>query len=117
VLIALGAVLILVPRGRWLAGSALAVLVVFAGLTVIVLVVRRRRTVRASARFLGRNGPGAAEGEHVPSARMETAYRLALRGVPAVWIAQHCELPLALAELVVADARHAGGEPPREPGL
>lgn len=35
---------------------------------------------------------------------MRIAYELARRGVPAVWIAQHCDLPQALAELVVADA-------------
>jgi hypothetical protein len=35
---------------------------------------------------------------------MRVAYELARRGVPAVWIAQHCDLPQALAELVVADA-------------
>jgi hypothetical protein len=87
------------PRGAWLAVSELTTAGVFATLAVVL-----SRACR----------PGAADagGERRPSTRMRAAYELALRGAPAESIAERCEVPLALAELVVADARASGDPPP-----
>jgi hypothetical protein len=92
--------LAVLPRGSWLAVSELTTLAVFAGLAVVLTRARRGEGAEAGV---------DAEGERLPSNRMRAAYELAQRGVPAARIAEHCDVPLALAELVVADARAAGG--------
>lgn len=99
------AVLAVVPPGWQLAASTLMTALTLTALAVILIHVRPRPQPRRDDVHFGL--PGDAD---VPSPKMHTAYELARRGVPAVWIAQHCDLPQALAELVIADARAEGDD-------
>lgn len=112
-------VLAAVPTGARAAASALMAVLAMAALAGIVIWVRRARKhshVAEPARVVaGVRDPDA------PSPAMRMARALAERGVPAVWIAEHCGLPVALAELVLAEAQRehgqdaAGGRPPTAP--
>lgn len=113
-----GAVLLAVPAGARLAVSGLMTAVTVVVLTGIMIWVRRPRSqVR---RFVSRAAAGACDPD-VPSPAMRLAHALAERGVPAVWIAEHCGLPVALAELMLAEVRRdhgqdaADGRPPTAP--
>lgn len=113
------AVLLAVPAGARVTVSALMAAATMAALTGIMIRLRRPRGyahVAAAARAVA-----GVRDPDVPSPAMRLARALAERGVPAVWIAEHCGLPVALAELVLAEAQRehgqdaAGGRPPTAP--
>lgn len=111
-------VLLLVPFGWRTATSSLLPLAMFTGwVAMFFWSTRRRRAnmsmVAAAKRAGGRRTEPPADG---PSIRMLLACELARRGASAVWIAEHCELPVALAELVVADERGRAQHPDTSAG-
>lgn len=93
------AVLALVPPDWQIITSALMTASALIVLTAILVRVRPNPRPQRGA-----TPPYESFDADAPSPQMRMAYRLARRGVPAVWIAEHCDLPPALAELVVADA-------------
>ena len=109
-------VLLAVPDGWRMAVSSLLALVVFVGWFAISLRVARLRwsvgaAVLPASDDVHRELPRDQEQE--PSERMRLACELARLGAPAVWIAAQCELPMALAELIVTDVR--GNAPRKDP--
>lgn len=52
-----------------------------------------------------------------PSPALRQAYRLADQDVPAVWIAVQCNIPVALAELIITEVRDRNEDPPDSPDL
>lgn len=106
--------LLAVPDGWRMAASSLLALIVFAGWFVIsIRLARRRWSVSAAAFPAAIDVKGEQSGEQEPSERMRLACELARLGAPAVWIAAQCELPVALAELIITDVR--GNAPRRDP--
>jgi hypothetical protein len=93
---------------RWrTAASSLLPLAMFAGwAAMFIWSIRRRHAnmsmLSAAKRESERRADPPADGVSI---RMLLACESARRGASAVWIAEHCELPVALAELVVADER------------
>lgn len=111
-------VLAAVPAGARVAVSALMAVVAMTALAGVVVWVRRPR---GRARIAAPRVVAGVRDPDAPSPAMRLARALAERGVPAVWIAEHCGLPVALAEMVVAEAQRehgqgaAGGRPPAAP--
>lgn len=98
------AVLAVVPPDWRLVASTLATALALT--TLAAILIRARPQAQPRHEEIRAEPPYDAD---ELSPQMRTAYELARRGVPAVWIAQHCDLPQALAELVVADAHGDGG--------
>ena len=99
-------VLLAVPDGWRMVVSSLLTLIVFVGWFLICArVIRRRRRVAMPA--LSTSGAARSDdlGDQQPSERMRLACELARLGAPAVWIAAQCDLPMALAELIITDVR------------
>lgn len=82
-----------------------------ASLLALLLIARRaarRAERRAQLRppIASRTAP-AAHNPDSPSTDIALAYELARRGLPPAWIAAHCNIPYALAQLIAADpTRH-----------
>ena len=128
------AVLSAVPFGWRTAVSSVLPMVMFAGwAAMFVWTMRRRRAsmpvppvppvlsappvppmppVLSATESERRAEPPADE----VSVRMLLACELARLGAPAVWIAEHCELPVALAELVIADQHGRAQHPDASAG-
>jgi hypothetical protein len=106
-LIQLG-VLAVVPATARLAVSTGLFTLWFGGLGVVVWVVSHRRT-GAAVHPGPASVPVPGADEQTPSPRMQAAWRLAMAGADAERVAQAGELPLALAELMVDNARRNPG--------
>lgn len=83
---------------QWLTGEVVALTVVAAIVVTRILLIMMH---------VGERRP--AYDDTVPSPLMATAARMAEAGASAAVIAKRCYLPLALAELVVAEAGRAAG--------
>jgi hypothetical protein len=109
-------VLSAVPFGWRTVVSSLLPLAMFVGwATMFVWAVWRRRAglAMSSVTF---SEPRADAPDSASSVRMLLACELARRGASAVWIAEQCELPVALAELVIADVRGRAQHPDASTG-
>lgn len=96
----------LTPTRERLASSAVMTALVL--LIVAVIAARLRwRARRGTASFPAPGGATVEPKPDEPSERLVLALRLAELGVPASWIAEHCEIPVALAELVIAESGRA----------
>jgi hypothetical protein len=114
VLIVQVVVLSAVPPGWRMVVSPLLTLAVFAFWTVLFArTVRNRGSADAPLPpyVRGELSTDPAAEAVQPSARMQLACELARRGMPALWIASQCELPVALAEMVIADVRGSAPHP------
>lgn len=100
-------VLALVPRSARGTVSVAMTLATLIALAVIVRYVTARPRPAGPPRTTGGTG-------ETPSPAMRLARQLAQEGTPAAQIAERCDIPVALAELVVAETV---GAPPAEPQL